>query len=223
MLFTFGLVVFLDLETTEIITEEDHIIEYLGAISLFIASGFCLAIFIKVWNMDEFTLLRKLSYLGLALLFFFGGGEEVSWGQRIFNIETPESIANLNYQDELTIHNLQWFEDLGISVSDMFNLFWLAFTFLIPLSAAFIPRLRDFYEKFMPIVPWVFGLVFLTNWFLAKLAGMWFRSGADVSFVVHHVVETKESNYLFFLAVVAFYLWYTLRTTTQKKDDIANA
>jgi hypothetical protein len=34
------------------------------------------------------------------------GIEEISWGQRIFGIETPNSFKDLNYQGETTVHNL---------------------------------------------------------------------------------------------------------------------
>lgn len=42
----------------------------------------------------------------LAIMCFFVGMEEISWGQRIFNIETPAELRQINYQDEITIHNL---------------------------------------------------------------------------------------------------------------------
>jgi hypothetical protein len=32
--------------------------------------------------------------------------EEISWGQRILGIETPESIAKINHQSELNFHNI---------------------------------------------------------------------------------------------------------------------
>lgn len=40
-----------------------------------------------------------------AIGFFFIFGEEISWGQRIFNIETPAEYAELNTQGEITLHN----------------------------------------------------------------------------------------------------------------------
>ena len=42
----------------------------------------------------------------LAFLFFFAAGEEISWGQRIFNIETPEFFMERNLQEETNLHNL---------------------------------------------------------------------------------------------------------------------
>jgi hypothetical protein len=49
---------------------------------------------------------HALAYLVLAAGCIFVAGEEVSWGQRIFGLETPETLAEINRQDELTLHNI---------------------------------------------------------------------------------------------------------------------
>ncbi|WP_319270510.1 hypothetical protein [uncultured Draconibacterium sp.] len=38
---------------------------------------------------------------------FFGFGEEISWGQRIFSIQTGEFFAEHNFQGETNLHNLE--------------------------------------------------------------------------------------------------------------------
>lgn len=40
----------------------------------------------------------------LALVFL--AGEEISWGQRVFGFETPESLENLNRKNEMNLHNI---------------------------------------------------------------------------------------------------------------------
>jgi hypothetical protein len=42
----------------------------------------------------------------LGLFFFFGAGEEISWGQRIFGIESSEFFTQNNAQGETNLHNL---------------------------------------------------------------------------------------------------------------------
>ena len=42
---------------------------------------------------------------GAALFCFAVAGEELSWGQRLFNYRPPELFTELNYQQELNIHN----------------------------------------------------------------------------------------------------------------------
>ncbi|WP_321368509.1 hypothetical protein [uncultured Draconibacterium sp.] len=38
---------------------------------------------------------------------FFGFGEEISWGQRIFSIQTGEFFSQHNFQGETNLHNLE--------------------------------------------------------------------------------------------------------------------
>lgn len=53
---------------------------------------------------------RGWQFLGVTgfvtLLCIFGMGEEISWGQRIFDIETPEYFLTYNKQAETGLHNL---------------------------------------------------------------------------------------------------------------------
>lgn len=42
----------------------------------------------------------------LAAICLFGAGEEISWGQRVFDIQTPAALAERNAQRELNLHNL---------------------------------------------------------------------------------------------------------------------
>lgn len=44
-------------------------------------------------------------HLLLALLFFYGAGEEISWGQRLFGFGTPEVFDEYNLQGETNLHN----------------------------------------------------------------------------------------------------------------------
>jgi len=42
----------------------------------------------------------------LTLFFFFGAGEEISWGQRLFEVESSDFFKNNNAQAETNLHNL---------------------------------------------------------------------------------------------------------------------
>jgi hypothetical protein len=206
----YAIIFFLEPQLTAAITAEDSVIEYITSIGFFITSGIFVLLYLRVRSFSEYTWIRKFSYIGLALLFFFGAGEEISWGQRIFNIATPEAIAEINYQQELTVHNLDFFKEImPISIGDGFNLFWLIFTFGIPVLTLFHSQIRNLVEKIMPYVPWEFGVLFMINWGIAKLAGVFVRAGNDTSFAVHDMVETKESNYAVLFVIVAIFLYFT--------------
>jgi hypothetical protein len=135
---------------------EDHYFENVGAGSLFVSSllffyGFIVAR--KSLDKSWISLVKQLIYLGLALLFFFGAGEEISWGQRIFGFKTPESLAQVNKQDELNLHNLAIMEDSKFFTADrMFDVFWFLFGVLIPAIALLVPSFRRFAGKFIPII-----------------------------------------------------------------------
>jgi len=66
-----------------------------------------------VWCASRVVSLRGLrpglfifTYCVLTLLFFFGAGEEVSWGQRILGVESSEFFQKNNAQGETNLHNL---------------------------------------------------------------------------------------------------------------------
>ena len=52
-----------------------------------------------------------LFYLLLALGFLAIGAEEIAWGQWFFGFETPAGLSEINTQNELTLHNLELFND----------------------------------------------------------------------------------------------------------------
>ena len=48
-----------------------------------------------------------LLYAVAAMALFFVAGEEISWGQRILNLRTPDALEAINTQQEITVHNIQ--------------------------------------------------------------------------------------------------------------------
>ena len=84
---------------------EDGPLEDASALFYGISAAIFLYLTIKVARREDHTKLGKLFYLGFFLLFFLVMMEEISWGQRIFGIATPESFQSINYQGETNIHN----------------------------------------------------------------------------------------------------------------------
>ena len=137
---------------------EEHPIELLGAISLLAAGVICLVLWRRVAGDPAWPPLRRLSLLVLALLFVFATGEEVSWGQRIFAIETPDALSESNRQGELNLHNVN---ALG-GVNALFQLFWLIFGVVIPVVAMWRPD-RLLLERLTPILPVALAPLFVLN------------------------------------------------------------
>jgi hypothetical protein len=79
--------------------EEDGLLENLATLfTLFAAIFFGLAYF-------RHKSQRSYFFLVLSILLLFVFFEEISWGQRLLDIETPETIRRLNAQEEINFHN----------------------------------------------------------------------------------------------------------------------
>jgi hypothetical protein len=93
------------------LTVEDGVVEYLTALGFLIGGIFALLLTNKR-NFFTNSLVRNTFIAGCILVglsLFFVAGEEISWGQRILGIETPEAIAEQNRQGEINLHNSEAF------------------------------------------------------------------------------------------------------------------
>lgn len=93
-----------DNRLADIIAREDGLIENVSALMLFISSALAISTGIVLCRM-KLALPGILTILG-ALLLAVIGMEEISWMQRIFNIDTPAALMENNMQQEINFHNL---------------------------------------------------------------------------------------------------------------------
>jgi hypothetical protein len=86
------------------LTVEDGPAENLTAVFLFAGS--------VVFGIKAYRSLRNRNFthfitnLIFCVVFFFGMGEEISWGQRIFHLNSGEFFLEKNAQAEINFHNL---------------------------------------------------------------------------------------------------------------------
>ena len=108
--------------------DEDGLFEYLTTVFFLMASGFFIMALIK--KNGGITNYTKLFIFGLALFCFVVGMEEISWGQRIFGIETPEALKEINFQEETTVHNLVSpdYHPIAYAIISTILLFFFAFS-----------------------------------------------------------------------------------------------
>lgn len=106
VLMAFGIIVsFINMKWfEEVYVVEDGFIEWLTVLPLLLTTGIAFSYLVKLSRSRSKLFL--LVVLVIAVFCFFAAGEEISWGQRIFHIKTPEYFAEHNAQDELNIHNL---------------------------------------------------------------------------------------------------------------------
>ena len=83
---------------------EDGLIEWLTVVALAATTVVCWrrVVLLRGERAPLFLFMTAL----LGLVFLFGAGEEISWGQRIFNTESSEFFQQHNAQGETNLHNL---------------------------------------------------------------------------------------------------------------------
>lgn len=84
--------------------QEDGLVEYGTAVMLFCISIFLFLKLLKVATKKNLS--WKTGVFLMAIIFLFGAGEEISWGQRIFNIQSSEYFLENNAQQETNLHNM---------------------------------------------------------------------------------------------------------------------
>lgn len=83
---------------------EDGPIEYGTALVFFTVA---LWLSVRLWKTRSAKgMWFKITSALIIMAALFVAGEEISWGQRLLNIETPEYLAERNAQSELNLHNL---------------------------------------------------------------------------------------------------------------------
>lgn len=201
---------------------EDGVFENLTALYLFLTSLIFAIAFFRFRNSPW---LLRLSYAGLALIFFVGAGEEISWGERIFGWNEQNFIRERNVQGELTLHNLEYFQGedsiLPVSISQLFILFTFGVAVLIPAVCAMLPVVRNFVAPRFPILPLYPGLLVVLIYAVQKLMlrilpavpGLYKHPTMPIPQGVH---EIREHGYTLVLLVSALiYLvreWKSSRT-----------
>ncbi len=105
---------------------------------------YLLAFVFLSWTMVKNPHARKPGYFLTAAMMFLIAMDEISWGQRILNIATPRAVAKLNYQSELTIHNII---DNMVSIEPLFFTAVFVWVFLLPFAARLIKPLNAFMAR----------------------------------------------------------------------------
>lgn len=97
---------FLDLDSLKKLLQEDGIIENIQALLYLFGSVVWIYAFIIFRPETKIEKRRRLFYFLFMAFFLFLFLEEISYGQRLFGITTPESLREINLQDETNIHNI---------------------------------------------------------------------------------------------------------------------
>lgn len=196
--------------------------ESVGAFALFVAGVIFFAAYLRSRrpaNRAAHPLPKRAFLLAMSVLFVFGAGEEISWGQRVFGVETPAGLARVNTQQETNLHNLAWVPDEDFV---LFMVFWGLIVLVVPLLAAASQPARRRLDRLVPIVPIVLGSLFVVNYLMSRAAGMvvpYLNPHLSLSRLTDGRVEIQESNFSVLAALVALHIYRFLlkpSTVTQR-------
>jgi hypothetical protein len=140
---------------------EDGYIEYLTAFFLLLTSFYCMFKSLHIRNRWPSTFFGLL-----AILFFFGFGEEISWGQRLFGFETPEELKKINTQQEFNVHNIM-VEDVKLNKLIFGKILYVGLFFYF-LGFNFLYKKKIWFRKLIdktgiPLPAPIYSLLFLLS------------------------------------------------------------
>jgi len=202
---------YLDTETITKVGREDGPIEYL-TFFFFLGASF---LFLK-----SYILRKNLFYLLFSFIFFLGAGEEISWGQRIFNFSTPESLNEINVQHEFNLHNIEVFNghdfehnrksglSLLLSINFLYKIFWLSFGVVLPVIVMYNKKLLLLTKRVqIPVPPFSIGVFFLINWALFRIMRSYILQPNAPFGYYFTINETMESGSAFIFLVLSYYFY----------------
>jgi hypothetical protein len=211
-----GIALVLPFYNINFLTKEDGIVEYASA--FFWLVGIWLSLRILVYRNLKRTLLIYI----LLFVCIIGFGEELSWGQRIFNFETPAYIANVNKQGEVNIHNLyflsggsRWLDFFKTGhfdkyqILDLQNIFRIGFFtlfFIFPLIYKFrfgkviLSRIGYYHPgREYIILILTFMIISCSSTFLISFDSL------------HSLQEIREMSFALFISLYLFNYFYSFR------------
>ena len=173
------------------LTVEDSYVENLTAILLFLTG----LLLVNVATMERRIFQRCVYILG-CVAFMFAAGEEISWGQRIFDFETPDILMEMNRQNEFNIHNIK-------SVANIIDeiYIYVTFVFCMIICAAFFCNKNTFLGISLPSIPLMLSLLVMLS----------------------HKSPHNENLYLFYIypTQIGLLLTFIMYTLFSKKTTLA--
>lgn len=140
-------------------TVEDGLVEWLTVLGLLSGAAVCFIRFARLLRKQS-VLLLAITFL-LGLLLFVVAGEEVSWGQRLFGIQSPEFFREHNSQAETNLHNMVVG---GVKVNKIIFTFGLIaalgiFLLIIPYLYRRNERLQNWVDHWGILIPRTYQII----------------------------------------------------------------
>ena len=175
-------------------------LEKVSTVLLIIGAIFLILSLFMIPSISITKKMKRLFYLilmiGIVLLIFMIG-EEISWGQRIFGWETPDTMKLYNYQNETNLHNF-----INPILPLFYPLFGMTSFLLLLIFWGFsIKHSNVFYGIFIP--PPSFFMLFL---FMA------------VTSLTNEIFEAIFSLFIFFYTLRILFCWKNLSLSKKRSS-----
>jgi hypothetical protein len=183
------------------ISREDRLVENLTAVFLAVTGYLFLrsSVLSAREKTFQFRKLRTVLFVFAGLVFLLAAGEEISWGQRILNFDTPERLAQLNDQDEFNFHNIdkKFFDRAVDRVTIAFVFFGAVLVFLrkekflgikapdLAIISAF--AITPFYHQYNQLVPDFYHLQYIPL----------------IVLLIHAVAKKNRTNFIILAATIS--------------------
>lgn len=195
-------------DTIDTLVEEDGPVEWAGAVGLLAGGGLLLAagvVALRRGAASGKTRLGAVVLLGMGLVLLMLGGEEISWGQRLFGWGTPEAFTDLNAQNETNLHNLNELQGTLLDGDRLFRIGWVTLFVLLPLAVWLVPRVRERARALLPVAPLWLAALFALAWVLSHVATATLTGGWDSIYTLGSAAtEIQEAAIELLMGVAAF-------------------
>ena len=227
LLVSYSVFFLLDNQNLILLTREDGVFETIGALFFLVTSVLFFILFIKDKSGNQFYFFqtrKNAFFLLLTFVFFIGFGEEISWGQRIFNVQTPEILKEINVQNEINIHNISVFHGLDddgnrksffgllLNIDRLFSVFWFTYFLIIPILNKVSSKITKLLKTInLPIAAIWIGVFFMTNYLVSIIIAL-----STIDDLSQPLAEVKECNFAFLFVMVS--IWFSKNYSYQTKN-----
>lgn len=173
----------------------------LDAISAIFWIGGCI---ICIYRIVTISQENKFLLYFWAIFCFLCAGEELKWGQHIFHYSL-KTIQNMNYQGEISVHNLNITRKFLLSPDRLFLIGFFIYFFIIPIlmMSKYFNKVKAYFHYIIPSLYFI-AAIWVPFW-LSRVYGHVLEKGKpwyDVTMAVQS--ETREMYYALVVLVYAF-------------------
>jgi hypothetical protein len=199
---------------------EDGIVENLTA-ALFLLSGL-----VFLWGAYATRVSRRrhrgsatlfLGAWGILLILF--AGEEISWGQRIFDFSTPENLVEINRQQEFNVHNLEVVHNTFGGTHRFLSIMMIGMGVLLPLAYR-LASIRKTIDKFGIPVPSPACAVLFIGAYAYGIFYTIFNPFAEVGLRADFLYSAIEVRELILALATTCFAFDTLRRTLRSTAGV---